>query len=140
MRTSLSARIGCPRKPNLLTVCLLVCRVFWFFCRQIWGRVAQKVCFRAFCVPDHRQICLLVCRVFFLRDFSSVASRKRQIRRTAAPSSRKRLRSYHPCRLDFYVVLTMLPFRHPPSPSKHLGLFWREKKHQVFSPAAADET
>jgi hypothetical protein len=27
-----------------------------------------------------------------------------------------------------------------PSPGKHLGLFWREQKHQVFSPAAADET
>jgi hypothetical protein len=29
---------------------------------------------------------------------------------------------------------------HPPSPGEHLGLFWRKKKHQVFSPAAADET
>ncbi len=27
-----------------------------------------------------------------------------------------------------------------PSPGEHLGLFWREKKHQVFSPATADET
>jgi hypothetical protein len=27
-----------------------------------------------------------------------------------------------------------------PSPGEHLGLFWRKKKHQVFSPAAADET
>ncbi len=25
-------------------------------------------------------------------------------------------------------------------PGEHLGLFWREKNHQVFSPAAADET
>jgi hypothetical protein len=29
---------------------------------------------------------------------------------------------------------------HAPSPGEHLGLFWREKKHQVFSPAAANET
>jgi hypothetical protein len=25
-------------------------------------------------------------------------------------------------------------------PGEHLGLFWWEKKHQVFSPAAANET
>ncbi len=29
---------------------------------------------------------------------------------------------------------------HPPSPGDHLGLFWWKKKHQVFSPAAADKT
>jgi hypothetical protein len=28
----------------------------------------------------------------------------------------------------------------PPLPGEHLGIFWREKKHQVFSPAAADKT
>ncbi len=28
----------------------------------------------------------------------------------------------------------------PPSPGKHLGLLLREKKRQVFSPAATDET
>jgi hypothetical protein len=27
-----------------------------------------------------------------------------------------------------------------PPPGEHRGLFQREKKHQVFSPAAADET
>jgi hypothetical protein len=30
--------------------------------------------------------------------------------------------------------------RPPPPPGEHLGLFWRKKKHQVFSPAATDET
>jgi hypothetical protein len=27
-----------------------------------------------------------------------------------------------------------------PPPNKHLGLFWRKKANQVFSPAAANET
>jgi hypothetical protein len=30
--------------------------------------------------------------------------------------------------------------RAAPSPGEHLGLFRWEKKHQVFSPAAANET
>ncbi len=40
---------------------------------------------------------------------------KGHIRRTAAPSSRKRLRSYHRRRLDFYGVLSMLPVNHLPA-------------------------
>jgi hypothetical protein len=40
---------------------------------------------------------------------------KGHIRRTAAPSSRKRLRSYHRRRLDFYGVLSMLPVHHLPA-------------------------
>jgi hypothetical protein len=30
------AELECPGKPNLLPVCLLICRVFWFLCQQIW--------------------------------------------------------------------------------------------------------
>jgi hypothetical protein len=71
-----SIRVRCPRKPNLLSSSV----VFFGFSVNRFG-VAQKVCFCAFCVPDHRKICLLVCRsLFFLWDFCSVAPRRRHIR------------------------------------------------------------
>jgi hypothetical protein len=70
------SRLECPRKPNLLTVCLLVCQVFWFFCQQIWGRSESLfLCFLCPRSPSYLSACLS--SFFFLRDFSSVAPRKK---------------------------------------------------------------
>ncbi len=113
-----------------LSVCSSV--KFFGFSVDIFG-VAQKVCFCAFWVPDHRQICLLVCRVFFCGISALLPPEKGMkghIHRTAAPSSRKRLRSYHHRRLDFYGVLSMLPVHHLPALiSSYLG----EKKRFLLS-------
>jgi hypothetical protein len=42
--------IECPCKPNLLPVCLLICRVFWFLCQQIWFQPIFH--FSSFSVPE----------------------------------------------------------------------------------------
>ena len=46
--------LGCPRKSNLLSVSLLVCRVFWFFGQQIWLLQVSRI--SCFSVPE--SICL----------------------------------------------------------------------------------
>jgi hypothetical protein len=45
-----------------------------------------------------------------------------------------------PADTNSHEVLPHLTIARAPSPDEHLGLFWREKKHQDFSPAAANKT
>ena len=60
--------LECPGKPNLSTVCLLVCRVFWFFSRKIW--VSSETLFLLFLCPGCtvKSICLSV-DIFLLAGF-----------------------------------------------------------------------
>ena len=56
----------CPRKPNLLLVGLLMCRVFHFSggkTRQIW--VSQKIRFHVFCVPATSNLSARLSSFFF---------------------------------------------------------------------------
>ena len=61
--------IECPGKPNLLPVCLLICRVFWFLCQQIWFQPIFH--FSSFSVPvrscvlSAHLLCFLFCFFFW---------------------------------------------------------------------------
>ena len=61
--------IECPGKPNLLPVCLLICRVFWFLFQQIWFQPIFH--FSSFSVPvrscvlSAHLLCFLFCFFFW---------------------------------------------------------------------------
>ena len=65
--------LECPGKPNLLPVCLLICRVFWFLCQQIWFQPIFH--FSSFSVPV---VVWTVCSsaVFFILFFFLATQKK----------------------------------------------------------------
>ena len=66
-------QLECPGKPNLLPVCLLICRVFWFLCQQIWFQPIFH--FSSFSVPV---VVWTVCSsaVFFILFFFLATQKK----------------------------------------------------------------
>ncbi len=106
-----SVWIECPGKPDLLPVCLLICRVFWFLCSRFgFSQFSTLALFLSRKLCD----CLLICCVLFCFFFGGDTQKKLHLKKSYTATPKK---SY-----------TATPKKSDTTTSKNNGLWpWRRR-------------